>query len=295
VTSQAQCVKCYQPLVAGALFCPKCGTSTEDTTAPAPASVSAEVECPSCDRHNPVARSFCSSCGTQLHRAATGSAWQPEPDAPPTGPAPNAEPEPWAAGPQYGRPLNVDATCPQCGSFRNRDESVCENCGLPFGQGSNYRGVPPIVAARGNPAGFWIRFVAHILDGIILFAIGAIIWPVLFGEAFWVTETIEGTDGSTFAYGTTQSWHLLMQVLYSTFFLAIWGSTPGKALFNIRIYDASGRRGLGFPRAAVRSAAEILSVLTLMIGYTMAAFRSDKRSLHDLIAGTYPTIRNRRR
>ena len=148
---------------------------------------------------------------------------------------------------------------------------------------------------QGAPAGFWIRFVAIIIDSIVVFAIGAAIWPLLFGETFWVTGMRELADGSVVEYTTTQSWHTLMLLLYNIFFIAFWGATPGKALLNIRVYDAGGRERIGVVRATIRALSVYLSVITLLIGFIMAGVRKDKRALHDLIAGTYPTIRNRRR
>lgn len=159
---------------------------------------------------------------------------------------------------------------------------------MPFAPALNYNGIPGAVAVQGDPAGFWIRFVAAIIDGIIVFAIGAIIWPILFGDTFWVTQT-EMIDGEVFSYTTTQDWHLLMTLAWDIVFVALYGATPGKAVLGIRVYDAKGNRRIGFVRASIRALAEFLSAFTLGIGYLMAAFRKDKRSLHDLIAGTYPT------
>jgi uncharacterized RDD family membrane protein YckC len=159
---------------------------------------------------------------------------------------------------------------------------------MPFAAPRSYTGVPVPVALQGDPAGFWVRFLAVIIDGIIVFAIGAIIWPILFGDTFWVTQT-EVIDGEVFSYTTTQSWHTLMTLAWKIVFLALYGATPGKRLMGIQILNERGSRRIGFMRATVRSIAEFLSAITLGIGYLMAAFRKDKRALHDLIAGTFPT------
>lgn len=147
----------------------------------------------------------------------------------------------------------------------------------------------------GRPAGFWIRLLAIFLDGIVVFVIGAVLWPLLFGETFWLTETIELSDGSVAEFTTTQSWHSLMLLLYNIFFVAMWGATPAKRLLNIRIYDSRGRQRIGFIRATIRALSVYISAFAIFIGFIMVAFRKDKRALHDLIAGTYPTIRNRNR
>ena len=79
-----------------------------------------------------------------------------------------------------------------------------------------------------------------------------------------------------------------MWFLYKWFFHAIWGATPGKLSLGIRVVNAKGERRLGIVRGFVRAIASELSTLTFLIGYIIAAFRPDKRALHDLIAGTFP-------
>ncbi len=132
----------------------------------------------------------------------------------------------------------------------------------------------------GDPAGFWIRFVASIVDSFIVLAI-SIPLAIL---SFVVDSSISTMfDLLQFA----------ISLLYAPVLLSLYGTTPGKKLFNIYILDETGTRPLNFGRAFVREISKILSGLIFMIGYIMAAFRADKRALHDLIAGTYPTIRHR--
>lgn len=287
-TGQPRCAKCFQLLLPDARFCAKCGAPVEEEkqprTEPSPVRP-AGTECPSCQFQNPPSATFCERCGTQLRAPATAPGGGPRSYRPPE-PA-----DPWASGPGYEAPARADQACPRCGEFRNPGDSACANCGMPFEDSANYRGVPRAVAVQGDPAGFWVRFIAAILDGIIIFGIGAVLWPLLFGEAFWVTETIEFSDGSTGEYTTTRGWHPLMVLLYNITFLAVLGTTPAKRLFNIYVMDATGRRPLSVFRATIREFGKYISLIILLIGFIMAAFRSDKRALHDLIAGTFPTIR----
>lgn len=166
-------------------------------------------------------------------------------------------------------------------------------CGLPLDPRSP-ENVPYAVFRNGDPAGFWVRFAAVFLDAFIVFGIGAIVWPLLFGDSFWVKETVVNTDGfntSTSTVYRTQNWHTLMWILYSILFLSLYNATPGKMLFKLRVYDASGGKRLNVVRATVRTFSMWLSIFTILIGFIMAGLRKDKRSLHDLIAGTYPTSR----
>lgn len=64
------------------------------------------------------------------------------------------------------------------------------------------------------------------------------------------------------------------------------GRTLGKWATGLRVETASGEP-LGFGRAAVRHTAGYLaSLLTLGVGFLVAAFSREGRALHDLIAGT---------
>ncbi|MDA1298140.1 MAG: RDD family protein [Chloroflexi bacterium] len=283
MTSQARCARCYEPLREGARFCPKCGNSVEQPSQIAQQSRSnrgSGVECPSCRHRNPVMASYCASCGAQLPDLAAGSA------APVSGS--RSDVDPWATGPGYDRSLSVYRTCPRCHSIRNQHESVCTTCGLPFGRQDNYDGVPAAVAMVGEPAGFWARFVAVIVDGIILTIVFYIIGSALGVNLF---DTSEPAAGETDPTAVLQLLQFVFSSLYGAIFLSLFGTTPGKKLFNIYVLDGRGNRKLNFFQALGRELSKLISTIILLIGYIMAAFRSDKRALHDLIAGTYPTIR----
>ena len=56
-------------------------------------------------------------------------------------------------------------------------------------------------------------------------------------------------------------------------------------MLGMRIVRSDGRR-VGIGRALGRELATVLSLILLLAGYLMVAFRNDKRALHDLIADT---------
>lgn len=107
---------------------------------------------------------------------------------------------------------------------------------------------------------------------------------------------IEGLEQAQ-AYLTGMMMVWIMQILWTIFFIAlIYGigsviseggprqSTWGKRFLGLEVVDMEGR-GLSYGEAALRFAAGTLSWITLNIGHGMASFRSDKRALHDLVAG----------
>jgi uncharacterized RDD family membrane protein YckC len=117
-------------------------------------------------------------------------------------------------------------------------------------------------AASGNIryAGFWIRALAVFMDAMFV-----------------------GMIGSLFA--NQQATGVLM-ILYQGILIGTWnGQTLGKRVCGIKIISADGRP-CSVGQAFGRAFAKILSTLTLLIGYLMVPFDSQRRALHDRIAGT---------
>jgi uncharacterized RDD family membrane protein YckC len=132
-------------------------------------------------------------------------------------------------------------------------------------------------------ANFGIRAGAKILDGILLQIVNAAItmmWAALAGAGS------SGDSGaSTMAAVGLSLFQVLVQGCYSVFFTAKMGGTPGKLACGLRVVRPDGSR-LTYGRAAGRFLAEIVSTITLGIGYLMAGFDDQRRALHDRIADT---------
>jgi len=133
-------------------------------------------------------------------------------------------------------------------------------------------------------AGFWRRFIAALIDGVILtFLYAGIVIGVSLAlgttTALSLADSLKGTGGITMALS------LLVLVLYHPLFEAskMQGSL-GKHFVGIFVTDVDGRR-IGFGRALMRNLAKITSSLLLFIGYLMIAFTKRKQGLHDMIAG----------
>ena len=126
-----------------------------------------------------------------------------------------------------------------------------------------------------NPAGFWIRFGAALLDGIIIGLPLGIISFLLFGESdTWFT-----TIGQNF---------------YSFILPILWvGYTIGKRIVGVRVVKVDGSNVDVWTMVKRVLIAGIVYGITLGIGLIVSCFmvglRADKRSLHDFIAGTYVT------
>ncbi|SDN65842.1 Uncharacterized membrane protein YckC, RDD family [Psychrobacillus sp. OK028] len=124
-----------------------------------------------------------------------------------------------------------------------------------------------------NPAGFWIRFGASLLDGIIMGLPLAIISYIIFGESdTWFT-----TLGSNLYF-----------ILVPTFWV---GYTVGKKILGIRVVKLDDTDVSLWTMIMRHLIAGLIYALTLGIGVIVSAFmvgiREDKRAIHDFIAGTY--------
>lgn len=136
----------------------------------------------------------------------------------------------------------------------------------------------------GEYAGFWLRFVAMILDTIILGCLIGIPLGILQIMAIGGLEQLAQPQ----PIGQTLFWNALGQVVTIVVFAAFeaspWQGTPGKKILRLRVTDLDGDR-LTFLRAAGRNAGKIVSGIILLIGYIMAAFTERKQALHDIMAG----------
>ena len=152
-------------------------------------------------------------------------------------------------------------------------------------------GIPPPPTV--GYAGFWLRFVAFIIDFIVIYAVRAIIFKP-FGIDAGMHGMFHGRQPRDFAeiapmLGMIIRIAIISSIMQWLYFAlmesSVWQATLGKKALGLSVTDLEGRR-IGFGRATGRYFAKILSSLTLFIGYLMAGFTEKKQALHDMIAGT---------
>jgi uncharacterized RDD family membrane protein YckC len=143
--------------------------------------------------------------------------------------------------------------------------------------------------------GFWIRFVASVLDGIILTVVAGIFSALLF-PAFMsrgLMRNSNPTPEEALAtilpmmgmMGAVVLLNMIVGCSYETFFVARLGATPGKMALGLKVVRPDGGP-ITAGRAAGRYFAKMISSMILMIGYIIAGFDSQKRALHDIICDT---------
>lgn len=192
-----------------------------------------------------------------------------------------------------------DATifCNQCGQAVNAAASFCTRCGgavTPAGAAAPSVSVPPSAIRAGVPAaagyaGFWIRFLAVVIDAVILFAVMTPIRLILHAPmGLMAASRHEGFNPLMFLpfIGLSMLISVVLNWLYEAYFLSSERqATLGKMALGIRVTDVRGQR-LSFGQATLRHFAKWLSGLTFLIGYIIAAFTERKQALHDFLAGT---------
>ena len=151
----------------------------------------------------------------------------------------------------------------------------------------------------GQYAGFWMRFVAVIIDGIILQILqGLIIIPILGAIGFaslagggfdssMLTEddAMQALPGIISAMSSMIAVSGIISILYYSFMESSkYQATLGKMALGIKVTDESGNK-LDFIKCVIRQIGKYVSGFILMIGYIMAGFTSKKQALHDIMAG----------
>jgi len=116
-------------------------------------------------------------------------------------------------------------------------------------------------------AGFWERFFAALIDGIILI-IPSYILQYIFGDI----------PGSLLSI-------VLNWIYYATMESGVSQATIGKKAMGLSVTDVDGSR-ISFAQATGRYFGRYLSILILWIGYFMMLWDEKKQTLHDKMANT---------
>jgi uncharacterized RDD family membrane protein YckC len=207
--------------------------------------------------------------------------------------------------------------CSKCGNLLAAGSTFCQTCGTPVAAASGLptAGVPaspafpmPDVAASTGAvsphwlpaptrayAGFWLRFIAHLIDGLITgVVVMALVVPLalltgLGGALRDFHPDREPDPAMIFAFISSIWILILIGVLGSWLYNAYcesseWQATPGKKVLNLMVTDLSGNR-ISFGRASGRFFGKMISgLIPFGIGYIMAGFTEKKQALHDMIA-----------
>jgi uncharacterized RDD family membrane protein YckC len=222
--------------------------------------------------------------------------------------------------------------CSKCGNSVEEGIAFCPSCGQPTGTPSGSKGLPagtsvaadpvasgysssgypgggypvaqqPVVpvayAARGvQYAGFWLRFVAYVIDGVVM-GLGFMLLFIPFAAMTGLSAALAGVHagqdprdvsallGGTFFLGllTIGALGLIGGWLYhAKMESSSWQGTLGKRALNLRVTDLNGGR-VTFQKATGRHFAKIVTgLIPFGVGFMLAGFTERRQALHDMIA-----------
>jgi uncharacterized RDD family membrane protein YckC len=147
------------------------------------------------------------------------------------------------------------------------------------------------IAAPAAPvryAGFWIRFIARMIDAVLLGVVNVLIripLAIMLGLGTGRGRGLIFLPAVMSLIAVSVIISLAVGVVYEVYFVSTRGGTLGKLALGLKIVRADGSpvpAGL----AMGRYFAQWLSGAILMIGYIMAGFDPEKRALHDRICET---------
>ena len=126
---------------------------------------------------------------------------------------------------------------------------------------------------------FWIRFLASLADGVLLYIFGLFI-----RSSFGIDPFNPDTKSSAGIIAT-----LIIAIFGFSYDVLFWvhydGATPGKKLFGIKITKEDGKP-ITYAVAIVRYFSKIISIVPFFLGLLWVAWDKKKQGWHDKIAGT---------
>jgi uncharacterized RDD family membrane protein YckC len=202
--------------------------------------------------------------------------------------------------------------CSKCGSEISNATAFCPTCGqavtvlvaraaslspMAIAQIPPAPMAPPSASYGGVAyAGFWLRFVAYMIDGfvsLLAFLILLVPFFILTGAGAALSKIGSGEDIDNhvaaflsvgFLLGFFGTIFLVSWLYYALSESSSWQATLGKKMLNLKVTDMTGQP-ISFGRASGRFFAKIVTgMIPLMIGYIIAGFTEKKQAIHDMIA-----------
>jgi uncharacterized RDD family membrane protein YckC len=180
--------------------------------------------------------------------------------------------------------------CHTCGAPNDDPAVFCKKCGTALQKTNPPSGTTaPTYPAAVQYAGFWRRFAAALIDGLITAPVSFVI-QMLFGVSPFsggLVRTLDTPDEAfryLVRYIVANSLVMVLAWLYSALMESSrYQATLGKMALGIVVTDMNGQR-ISFGRATGRYFGKIVSSIILLIGYFMIAFTQKKQGLHDIMA-----------
>ena len=192
--------------------------------------------------------------------------------------------------------------CTKCGATLSDDAKFCSVCGTPVIQTAPQPqptpSLTPPAPKKYQYAGFWIRFLAHLIDQIVISVVGFVFFIIALvftaGGVMSISDLADMEDPDpALILSLVGGWIIffLVSAIAQWLYFAFMESsasrgTLGKMALGLQVIGHDGET-ITFGRATGRYFGKFLSGMILLIGYIMAGFTAKKQALHDILADTY--------
>lgn len=132
-------------------------------------------------------------------------------------------------------------------------------------------------------AGFFIRFVAYMIDSIVLSIALSIIMAIS------ITGSLAMMDNQTFVLAVYLISGAIMLIVYFGYFIYFYGTsgqTLGKKMLRIKVVSTNGTP-LTYKKGLLRIIGYIIASIPIYIGFIWMLFDKNKQNWEDKIANTY--------
>ena len=194
--------------------------------------------------------------------------------------------------------------CAQCGTPATPGAKFCESCGAPLtaasqavqGPAAVTQPVQGLAAAEPAPShaapgarvlyqGVAIRFVAVLIDGIIIGIISAILTSLLLLSTWNTSPAMDPA-----AYFAIYAMAAIISLLYFILLLGRYGQTVGMMIVKIKVVKEADYSAITYGEAAIRTILliidEIPYVIPCLLGAVLIWTSDKKQRLGDRVAHT---------
>jgi|GEM_PF-1016977 len=158
--------------------------------------------------------------------------------------------------------------CAKCGTNNLYVATECSACGASLAS---------VEVTELVYAGFWKRFAALFIDGLLM-GLTSVVLMVVLGLLLDVQSALMIVLFYLLLFGLSAYYFVTMEAGPNS-------ATLGKRWLKLRVLDAEGQR-LSTGRALARWFAHGISNITFYIGYLIQPFNERKQALHDIISAT---------
>ncbi|MFL0252588.1 RDD family protein [Clostridium neuense] len=134
--------------------------------------------------------------------------------------------------------------CPTCGSENPEGAKVCEKCGASLTEDNNIGNSTISDEYEVEYAGLFKRFLAYVVDGIILAIIGAIVGKIVGYSSF--TAMLNAATGKAIDVNAFRTYYTIVLIIGIAYYVLLESSPKqgslGKMLLGIKITNENGGR-----------------------------------------------------